>query len=621
MTDYPDLSQPAAQATSSSQFPDLSQPVAPSQSQGFWGGLYDKYQNFMNPNKTDQFGNPMVETFLGRMPDMRIPENQQAQRQQMMQSLSPEAMQKSAGIMTMMMAPEIKLASMLPAAAAKYLPATGTIARTAGDALSNIFKTGAGVYGGSKMMGADEQAAQKAGVTGAEIATGITPLALMAGSLNPWVRMMSGAGLGYLGGSGMNQLANNALPDTLAQGGGAVIGALLGGRGAGMNQLAMQKTLGSATPDQLAAMNSRLGAANSLGIDMNMLEGMGTPVAQRQLESLGTTPSSAGMMAQRSQQRLPQEQAAIGGLLNDISPAGAKTSIEGPIYDIAKQAQIPGMQLNQIYQDPYLKTQIDGILGNPLYSDKLANVSPTSIEFLDLVKRRLNKMQYDTNIPNADKALIGQKTAKLTDLLNRASPKLDPESAIAAQLKQQGLNYPAGTPLYEIARDVSEKRQARDSIVSSINQAEMNGSNFYNTWLEDDKKFNQLRYQLRSRENPDITTPAQQKLDAMRESFPYLIDPMGQKVAQQLGAEKLNLPSSITSGIGQMFNNLLLNRYNKALSDLIWKPNWDAEIAQLSKMKSGEDRGVALGRLLSRISSTGSAVYNQQGSTPYATGQ
>lgn len=609
MTNYPDLSQPVNNA-----YPDLSQPISAGDNaapQGFFSQLNEKYQDFMNPNKVDQYGHPTVETFLGRMPDPRYPENM---RDMQPKVPTQEDMTKAAGILTMFMAPEAKLAEMLPAAAAKYLPKVGSVARTLGDAASNIFKTGAGVYAGSKMLGSDEHGAQKAGLEGSEIAFGLTPLTMMFGSLNPYARILAGAGLGAFTGAGANAITGDKVPTPIAEGGGAVMGALLGGRGQGLNQLAALKAFGNATPEQLAAMNNRLAASKSLGIDMNALEALGTPTAQKQLESLGTTPYSSMLMAQRSNARLPQEQGAINNLLDNISPQNAYAQFEEPLYRQATSAEIAPKNLAELYKDPYLKGKIDSVLADPINSDALQNVSPTSIKMLDLVKRKIDAERFSPNIDKYEAARLKEKSNKLVSIADEASPKLQQDFA----------GYKAGTPIYQVARDVSEKRQARQSIVDSINESEMSGSNFYDTWLRDDKKFKQLRYHLRDRENPDVTTSAQAKLDAMRESFPYLIDPLGKKAAQQLGNEKMNLPHSITSGIGQMFNNLLLSRYNKALADLIWKPNWDAELAQISKMKSGEDRGIALGRLLSRIGATGNATYqqmNQQGSNDYATGQ
>ncbi len=60
-----------------------------------------------------------------------------------------------------------------------------------------------------------------------------------------------------------------------------------------------------------------------------------------------------------------------------------------------------------------------------------------------------------------------------------------------------------------------------------------------------------------------------------------------------------------------------MDRYNKAIAELMINPRWQDELQAVSKMKAGEDRGIRLGRLISKAAITGGVgAYgmNQQGS-------
>lgn len=555
-----------------------------------------------------------VNTLFGQLPHRNFKDIEK--------SMMPtqEDLEKSAGIATMLMGPEFKVGEafgrFVPKMIKNIIPKTEGNLKLLSDSLGNIAKTGISSYAGSKMMpGSDEVNAEKSGLMGAGIATALTPFSIAAGSMNPYVRMIAGGTLGTMGGYGLNKLFGvNSYPGLILP---TILGAL-GGHSAlgnrGINQLAIENAAGKATPEQIANAINMKKSAQDVGIDINMLEALNTPWAHEQLKDLGQTQQSANIMAQRGINRLPKERSAIQDLLERISPKNAKEEFESPLYKQATSSEVPGLELAKIYQDPYLKNKIDQVLSDPINSDIFQGVSPTSLKVLDLVKRKIDAERFSPSIDKYEAERLKEKSDKIVNLADSASPKLQDDLSLNNSI------YKKGTPLYQVARDVSEKRITRDKILNSMNEAEINGSNFYDTWLRDDDKFKQLRYNLRDRNNPDITTPAQKKLDSMREIFPSMINPMNRQVVNKISETNLELPTSVRSVMGKMFNNLFLNKYNNALTDLIWKSDWDNDLKNISNIKSKEDKGIALGRLLSRISSTGLNIFgqsNQQGSNEY----
>lgn len=534
-----------------------------------------------------------------------------------------EGMQKLAGYGTMVALPEVKwLKTLLNPEDYKLLPELKGIWKTGADVLSNIGKVGTSVGIGSTMLpGVSGDDAARAGITGAGIATPLSIASVAARSMNPYARLIAGSVAGVAGGYGVNQILNGTPASGYAADAlGMALGGYAGLRNSGLTDIALMNTAGKSTPEQLQAAVNAKTAGQQAGVHLNMGEALNNPSGQAALDSIGQTPESANMLNQKQAQRVPEEKAAIQRLLDQISPPNTMKKVESPLYTQVLSNQVPANQLAKVYSDPYLKKHIDQVLADPLYAKDLENVSPTSLKFLDLVKRRLDKIGYDPKTPDSEKALIQQKTRDLVGIMDEASPKLQENSPLDTHLRTNGLSYPKGTSVYEIARDISEKRQARDNIVRSINEADMNGKNFFDTWLEDDAKFKELRTHLRNREDPTATTPAQMKLDAMRNSFRYLVDPVTKRTIGTMGKESPEIPHSLSSGVAQMYRNLLFSRYNKALTDLIWKSDWDKEFERLDKLKSNEDKGIALGRLLSKIAATGSSAtsdINTQGSDQY----
>lgn len=693
--DYPDLSKPLF---ADSDYPDLSKPLANQQQaapdqqpQGFWAGLNEKYQNFMNPNKVDKFGHPMVETFLGRMPDINYPENKEYYKPKVP---TQEDMNKAAGVMTMMLAPEIKIGAMLPSAIRAMLPELSGGARVAADYLSSIGKTGAGGYVGAKMMGADNPHAAMAGGIGAGTTAAMTPLMMATSSLNPLVRLAAGTGLGSMLGYGVGQMTGGS-PYTTA--GGGIVGGLLGLRGSGAGQLAAQTAAQSLTPEQIATAQARQAAGQQVGVPLTLAESTGSPV-------LGAMQQEAAMSAPGSKvlypfglQRQQQEEQAYQRLLEQISPKDAVTKIESPAFRAAfdnaeKQGtkvdlkpvldyinnKLPTYEsgskiaqalvqakdrlsltpqtaakyqqqmapLNQIEQNvqgttQQLRQQIQQMQANAPdpyfrassgYDQQMQQLQSQLAQHesvLNQIQQQKQAFMQANNIGEYENTVEGLHNAKLgiRGILEGQGEKAIGKTA-AGELKQVNkiLNNQLQTasPEYAAASQISNLRQVRDNIENAMAKSNLTGSNFYDKVLANRNEYEDLYARLADPQNPKKVTLPQRNLAAMREAFPDLMDNLTAKSGKALAEKGAELNVNLGGLAKSFLNKIYMDRYNKAVADLMINPQWEKELQAIAKMKAGEDRGIRLGRLISKVATTGGVgAYqaNQQGSQPYGTGQ
>lgn len=167
------------------------------------------------------------------------------------------------------------------------------------------------------------------------------------------------------------------------------------------------------------------------------------------------------------------------------------------------------------------------------------------------------------------------------------------------------------SPQYAEATRISNLRQARDEIQSSMAKSELTGSDFYRNVLQNKDEFKRLHARLGDPRNPKQITPAQQALSDMQLVLPDLLSNLTAKSGK--GTEKAGKALSIDfAGIGtSLVNKMFMDRYNQAIAELMVNPNWQAELHKIANEKAGETRGARLSRLLSSVSmSVGSASNN-----------
>lgn len=157
------------------------------------------------------------------------------------------------------------------------------------------------------------------------------------------------------------------------------------------------------------------------------------------------------------------------------------------------------------------------------------------------------------------------------------------------------------SPQYARATRISNLRQARDQIETAMEKSRITGSDFYNKVLQNKNEFDALLHRLRDQKNPNKTTPAQQALIDMREIYPDLLDNLTARSGQAIAKTGKEGIYSFEKIGKSLLNKAYLDRYNKAVAELMINPNWLHELDKIKAMKSGQERGIQLGRLISKV--------------------
>ncbi len=446
----------------------------------------------------------------------------------------------------------------------------------------NIGKAGAGGAAANMIMSDEGNLMEKAGRGGrvGEIASAVLqPLGAILPGASPIIRALIGAGVGALGGGHLGAGVGH-------RGVGEIVGGALGGTlglgKRGMQSLATKNLLSKANPAEVLARET---AAKEIGVPLTMTEAIGTPVAGKLMASLYSEPTSAQRLYEFGEQRKPLEANAIQNLLDITSPKGSYKNIEEPLYKMAENKLIPIKKFSEIIKDPYMNKQLNNIFSDLLYSQELQTAQPNSIKVLDLLKRRLDS-EMETATKSEGK-LIGDKLKNLRETMDEISPE------------------------YKEARQVSEKRKTRESIEERMNDAEISGSNFYNKFLKNDNEYDRLYYSLRNPEKPEIQSIAQKKLQAMKTTFPLLIDPMNAKIASTIAESKIPIFGKFADTIKDNISNLLFKQYNTAITDMITSNRFDKQFEKLYKIKNKEKRARDLANILSKSASLGITRYGE----------
>lgn len=481
-----------------------------------------------------------------------------------------EGLQKSLALGGSMLVPEAKLFSLI----GSKLPQTGLLKKISDYGL-NVTK---GATSGATYDALNHENPLEGGKVGGEWSAALGIPEAILGNANPLARFLArgitGAALGY----GLGQASGN--PKT-----GASIGLGLGSLSSflpgQMKQAALYNTLGSEDASTLQQAISRKQSAQSAGVPLTMLEALGTPKAQRQFNDISTSGPTAKKMYEYGMQRQPKEEAQIKDLMESISPNGSQANVIQPLYQQAFQNNVPARDLAKLLQNnSTVKKAFHDITKDTEFGqNKLKNISPTNLEYINQVKKFLDTRR-ETALKNEGSGranVIGASTKELIDLADKSSPS------------------------YVKARNSAQNEIMKNKIENSFNKANISGSNFNDFWLSDKKKYNDLYSSLADIDNPSVQTPAQKKLQAMKESLPYLLDPISAQTQKNAAKSGISIFGSAKELAGHLLKDTMYRQYHNAIYKLMTNPNWDKEVANISKIKNAHERGLQLGKLLSRI--------------------
>jgi hypothetical protein len=626
--------------------------------------------------------------------------NEQMQPQKQENTVTND-LRKIAGYGTMLAAPEIKIASMLPSGIRSLLPEVSGGLKIGRDLLSSVGKTAAAGFTGTKILPdtTNKQAEENAALGGG-LAALTTPLMMAMGSTNPFIRYLTGGALGALGGYGASQLTGHpAITSAI----GAGTGALLGGRSVAPAEMAARNAQEAMIPANTANAAQRIPAANAEGIPLNMAEATGSPIHAQMMNNAAMSDSGSKVIYPWALARQQAEEKAIADTSTKISPNYPSTG-NGALPFSSAQTMEPAAyqyafdkarQANTKVDVKPVLDYIDRALPNYEEGSKIALALRTAKSALSLtpktalqyqaalqpardaqlkIQNNMNKINSEISDMQANRPkayFVRDQTgydAKLQDLktdlkthqgmmdqLGSATQNFIKSNKIsnyentveglhnakkgiqgiiesqgdtavgntaAGELKQVNKRLNAqltsASPEYASANNISNMRQAREEIDKTMAKTDLTGKDFYNRVLKNPQEYKMLYDRLANPTNPKVATQAQTALSNLRTAMPDLMDNLAMVSGKALAKEHPNSNFKLLDLAKTFANKVFMNRYNKAVAELMTNPRWQDELAKVTKMKEGEDRGISLGRLISKVNVAGNAAYgNQQGSDQY----
>lgn len=221
---------------------------------------------------------------------------------------------------------------------------------------------------------------------------------------------------------------------------------------------------------------------------------------------------------------------------------------------------------------------------------------------------------YENTVPGLNSAkkgiaaiIQGQGSSAIGNTASGALSKINSE--LVNQIKKV-------SPEYGYATSISNYRQSRQAIEDAMAKSEITGKNFYNNVLANKQEYEALHERLGNPNAPGKETYSQKALTAARKVFPNLFNHLSDKAGQQLAEMHPEISFDLKGLTHSLLNTAYMNRYYKAVAELLTNPKWEEELDKVAKMKSGENRGVSIGRLISKVATTGGvdAYQSQQGS-------
>lgn len=607
---------------------------------------------------------------------------------------------KLAGYATMMGAPEIKIASMLPAGLKALLPEVTGGLKIAKDLVGSVGKTALGGYAGTKIMpDTTNQQAVDTAELGGGLAALLAPLGMAMRSANPFIRYITGGGLGALGGYGASHaMGHPAILSALGTG----IGAMLGGRSIAPAEMAARNAYDAMVPANAANAAERIPAANAEGIPLNMAEATGSPIHAQMMNNAAMSDSGSKVIYPWALMRQQAEKNAIADTSTKIAPdypsAGngalpfsSNVTMEPAAYQYAFDK---ARQTNTKVNIKPVLNYIDQQLPNYEEGSKIAQALRNAKSALSLTPKTANEYQsalqpardmqlkiqnnmdklnsqisdmeenkpesyfrgstnYDTRLQalktdlKNHQDMINQlgsatqnfiKSNKISNYENTVEGLHNAKKGIQGIIESQGDNAVGNTaagelkqvnkrlnaqlteasPEYAAANNISNMRQARQNIDESMAKTDLTGKSFYDRVLKNDIEYKKLYDRLQNPNNPKVPTPAQTALQNLKTAMPDLMDNLSMSSGKALAKEHPESNFKLLDLAKTFTNKVFMNRYNKAVAELMTNPRWQDELKKVANMKKGEDRGISLGRLISTVSVAGNAAYNnQQGSNQY----
>jgi hypothetical protein len=429
-----------------------------------------------------------------------------------------------------------------PLRAGKMIPGLGSIGEKAVNYGSDILQN-AGIMGGLNALHGESP--EQGAIAGGAATAAINPIIQALSSSNPLLRIGSagalGAGAAYGLGSALG--GENKYTDLA----GALAGAGLAMRGKNAQNLVAHNMAKYIQPQE---GKEAVEAAQRLGLSyITPAEATGNPLVAAIEGRFGRTPETSRLLLGKQNARLESENQAIDNLLDTIgTPKTTETAQQ--LYQSAQETYIPRKFVQNLRKNSIIAQALKDIKSNNTYKTELRGVKENSVQYLDILKRKLDDMIDKETNPITGKMsnegrLVNEQRRKLVNELDKISPD------------------------YAKARELSERVITRRNIEEKIpNDEEIRGSDFYKKFLANQHKYKQLQRSLRN------IPEAQQQLKDMKIAFKDLVNPTSVRTSKGMSEKSTSSRRVMSETIKDWMHALQGSHYDKAAVDLMTNPDW-----------------------------------------------
>lgn len=376
----------------------------------------------------------------------------------------------------------------------------------------------------------------------------------------------AGAGLGYLGGEKVGGGYGGLV--------GSLMGAAAGGHGLLPSSRAQSKVFGHGELGDINMLKEKVNAAKRLGLShLTPAEASGSEYAGALEGTLKRLPGSGQTIREAKANRLGSEQKSIQNVIDTVFPEelGAQRT---KLYEEAKSKSIPPSWLEKWRKNKIFEDAEKQMLNDTAYQEKLSTVAPNSVEYLDLVKRKMDKMAR----------VVGKEDKFGAELIN------DTKNDLLKDLDKYSIPY-------EEARGLGQRGILQRKLSEFFNNREMTGSNFYK-FLKNKKNYNELQKNLSSLEGkaPNEARKTeikklQKSLEDMKFVFKDLIGGQTARSASKLSETSMkdtrNALDALKTELKKVFPAL---SSDKAVADLITHPEWIKQYEKYQNMSKNWER-------------------------------
>jgi hypothetical protein len=398
-------------------------------------------------------------------------------------------------------------------------------------------------------------------------------------------------------------------------------------------------------------------AGKRLGIHMTPAEASDSPLLGQFQGELGRTGEGARLLQRYSKGRKAQEERAITGLLDDITPTqdDAALSIRKtaqniiskdekalqqqakPYYDESYQKKIAPTQLQSLMDnDPNVGNAVKEVLKDSRFAAENKGYPANSIKILDQAKKRLDA-QIEKAARDGDKHLVSVLTQSKNNLvakMDKFSPAYKEARSVYGEgakpletLKESNIGRIANLPdtqLKQVSRIIFDPAQTdrkafeniqyrinkenpkawrqifRNELERRLDKSEYTGNNLYNKVLKGKRDFDQFHSAARS------IPGAQQKLSDLKEISKLLINPMTAKAGAALARTGMLGRRDSALTLKDFVLNLVDGNFDREAVELITNPNWNKEFTEFLRKPTSSifEKAFNYATMLGRISAS-----------------